>query len=500
MLALWSLLAGAGPLVDLAPCATPDRWVPVRPVARPAMDDPGERDERDAFGVLNSARSEHFVVRWGPREPTEAQVARLLTAFEDSWSVFVDELDHTRPFGTDTYRFNVYVGDSGGNAPPGFGAAGYYTVDEEGYPYVVVSGGVLLDPGYADITAAHEFYHAIQGSSLRYDYDPEGPAAWFWEASATWAATEVYAGGSYDALGATFLFGYAFLPHRRIELFDYPDSGATQEFHQYGAFVFPLHVADRLEDPMVVRDVWEVGGGGNDPLLALERAIDARGGDLEALWHDHIARNVTWDYPAGEAYREHVAFYEGQLPEGPDLVAARIPPQGTDVWVSGPSRLAPERFGSNTLVLSQPLDTTYTLRLEGEATGSAGTPARWGATVVLDRGDGAPEYLPLDMVDGRAEQVLQDLGDVQQLAVTVGVTTDGRPRTWASETYTYRYRLDQGTGDPGDPDDPDDPADPVAPGDPDEGARVGGCGCDGTGGGAAWLALAGLMALRRRRP
>lgn len=488
-------LAGAPDLPPVHPCATPRMWEPVvepRVPLRPPPPD-GERAERDAYVVPNSARSEHFVVRWGTTDPPSREmVNRLLDAFEDAWEVYIVGLDHSAPYGTDAYRFNVYVGDTGSGAPPGYGAAGYYSTDPEGWPMVSVSRATLDNPGYADITAVHEFYHAVQGSTRRFDYDPAGPAAWFWEATATWASTEVYDAPPYDTLSASFLFGYAFLPQRRLDFFDYPDTGALQEFHQYGAFIFPLHLDDRLDDPMLIRDVWEVPVAGNDPVAALRIKLDQRGEDFDALWLDHIARNVTWDYPSGRAYRDVLSTYAAYYPEASNIEAASLPRQGTDGWVAGPAGLGMERYGSNTLVLSMPRDGTYTLTLEGDEVGSAGTPAQFGATLVVEGRPGVVDrYTPVPFDGTTGQIVLDDLGDVTRVSVALGAWTDARSAAWSYETFPYRYRLAFEAADP---------MDPTDDGTGEEEEARAACGCTtGSAPGASFVPLLGLLVLARRR-
>lgn len=439
---LLSALAAAMPDV---PCGTPHFWAPVtaelpaRPADRlPPPDGTEEPADRDALGVPNVEFSEHFALRWGNAEWVSPEArARLLDAFELAWGVQIDELGHTRPFGTPQTRFNVYLGDTGDNAPPGYGTGGYYSADPEGWPMIVVSLSTLASPEFADITAAHEFYHAVQGATGRFDYDISGPAAWFWEATAVWASAVVFPD---EPLYASFLFGYAVFPHRPVNFFRYPSSGAIEEFYQYGAFIWPLYVADRLGSAQVIVEAWEAAHGLRDPLEALRLAVEVRGEDLDELWVEHIARNVNWDYGNGDVYRRHVASYS-YLAEHRNIEAASLPRQGLASIRSGPADLRPHRYGSNLLTMIGPRPGTYTLTIQGEPEGSSGSDARYAAVVVLDR-PGEPsryERVPFDQVTG--ELTLDGLERYSRMSVVVGAWTPELGRFWQTETFGYRYGL-----------------------------------------------------------
>ena len=47
---------------------------------------------------------------------------------------------------------NVYIGDTGGDIPSSYGAGGYYTIDGEGYPMMVIAKDILNDYEYLQIS------------------------------------------------------------------------------------------------------------------------------------------------------------------------------------------------------------------------------------------------------------------------------------------------------------------------------------------------------------
>lgn len=477
LILLLSLVAGAVPEV---PCATPQLYAEVVDPALALPPPPDGLGLRDAYGVPNVETSEHFALRFGnEREIPRADRERLLAAFEQAYEVEIVEMGHTRPYGFGEYYFNVYIGDTGSGAPSGAGAGGYYTPDAENWPMIVIAADSLYSADYTWNVAAHEFYHAIQGATNRFDYNINGPSAWFWEATANWASAIVHPDLPDHARN---LPGYAFFPHKRLNFFDYPDSGAITESYQYGAFIFPLHVSDRLGTWEPIRDVWEDEGTSQDPLTVMREKVEERGFDFDELWLDHVARNTIWDYPNGDVYRGYIANW-GRFDESRNVVAGSIPNLGTQGYVEGPSRLSLERYGSHTLTMRAPMEGTYTLTVQGDQRGTEGGAALWGGTVVITRLNQDPEYVPIDFEGARGELVLDDIDDASKVYVTVGVWTAGSSPRWGVENFEYSYQM---------------AFEPLP--EPVIEPEKGGCACDSTSPGMAWwlLPVAALL-LRRRR-
>ena len=149
------------------------------------------------------------------------------------------------------------------------------------YPMIVIAKQTVTDQDYMDFTIAHEFFHALQGRTNRYDYDEYGPGAWYWEATANWVESEVYPGSSGNA---GFLIGYTFFPHYPVNFFDYPDQGTLQEYHQYGAFIFPQHLTDIEADSTLIRSSWQDTSNENDPMEVLDSYLSSFGTTIEEAW------------------------------------------------------------------------------------------------------------------------------------------------------------------------------------------------------------------------
>jgi MYXO-CTERM domain-containing protein len=451
----------------------------------------GEREERDAYGEFpNEIEGEHFVVKWGDSGGVdEAGVEALLAAFENAWSVEVEEMGYPAPAYSDAYYFNIYVGDTGSGTPDGYGTSGYYNTDSDGYPMIVVAAETLSDPTWARGTATHEFFHSLQDVTDRYDYT--GESAWYWEATAMWMEGEVLDG--YEDYMA-FLYGYALLPELPVYFFDYPDTGALQEYHQYGAFIFPRYISEIAADWEVIRDSWVVDLDADTPQDAIATLLADRDIDFADTFGDYAAHNATWDYADGDRYAEWVDYYGDYYRADDHRIVADVDSDGTDGLVAAPDDTLPGRMAYNIVAVWRPGNDPLRVSFEGAAEGSRGSPADWRVTVVIDR-DGGPEYVPVPLAGDAGDVLVPAAVDADAVyLVAAAVPVNAR----ADETFAWSY------GFVPEPAAEDDTASdlPRTP-DVDGGdGKVAGCGCVSTGTppGALFTAFAGmgLLAARRR--
>ncbi|MFT5587745.1 MAG: hypothetical protein ACI9VR_005358 [Cognaticolwellia sp.] len=246
--------------------------------------------ERDSFGTENSTESEHLILRWdGSLDPALSQV--ILASGEESWQSLVVELGMAEPYGSSSYKLNIYLGDSGANAPRALGEA-YATVDGDGYPMVVLSPEAVSDWERGQVVLAHEFFHTLQDNSAApFDYAQESPGAWLFEATAVWAEAQVYPG---NADTARWTYGWSLRPQDSVDRFAFPSSGSLEEYRQYGAFLWVRFLSDQ-EGQALIPALW--GQGADDPRLALDHALD-----LESAWHDFALRGASWDFLEGARY------------------------------------------------------------------------------------------------------------------------------------------------------------------------------------------------------
>jgi MYXO-CTERM domain-containing protein len=445
-----------------------------------------EKMTRDPYDAPNAQETSNFVAYWGTEGSVSGgDVSDLLEAFELAWSHHIGTMGLPEPSGSDLYKFNVYIGDTGSGIPGSYGAGGYYTVDGDGYPMIVIALGSMDDMDWGITTAAHEFFHAVQHAAGAFATET---GSWFWEATATWVEAEVYPEIPYYA---AFLYGYAFLPHLPLSFFDYPDSGTLQESHQYGAFIFPRYLSEIVADWTLVRDAWIDGYGYSDPLDVLDDALVERGSDLYTTWGDFLARNTVWDYQDQDTYVWYLDYYEDWFEDDDHRIARSWYGAGDEAWFDA-SEVLPERFGSNTLVLRAPEAGTLRVEFQGDAQGSAGSAATWIARIVVDdSGDYTYGTLPLEGTSGGVDVPVT--GGEDAVYLVVGATCAHEEE---DEVFGYQARMwipDEGVDDTADVEDTAVTDDS-------------GCACSTPGTSprrGRGMALAGLLALavlRRRGP
>lgn len=479
------ILASLAALAAPFPCGTPmflPTFEPRPPIPDAPPRPPDEKAERDAYGSYpHSLFSTNFIVKWGNTGGvTLAEAQMLLDAMEVGWAVEIGEMGHPAPEGTDEYLFNIYIGDTGNNTPDGYGAGGYYNRDADGMPMIVIARQSVYYEEYVVEAAVHEFYHALQDRTGRYTYT--GDSAWYWEATAEWAGGEVLPD---NPTYAQFLYGYIFLPYLPVNFFDYPDTWALQEYHQYGAFIFPRFLTEHVATRALVVDSWIVPGDSNDPMEVLAAGLAAEGLSMPDVFAEFAAHNAVWDYADGVLYLQTVGEAESYWSD--IYIADSVGRDGTDGWNEPASALLPGPFSYNVVTSPKPESGGLTFAFEGGAEGDRGAAADWRVIVVRER-LGGPEYLPMTLVDGAGELYVEDAGgDGNYAMVIVSAGSEGRE----GEVFGYRFSVV-----------PDVPPGAGTSDDTDEAPEATGCGCAsgrGASGLAALIALAWLGPRRRRR-
>jgi MYXO-CTERM domain-containing protein len=442
-----------------------------------------DKQIRDTYDLPNSVETDNFIGWWGDgASVSRHDVEDMLDAFEEGWIHLVDTMELPPPEDSATYKFNVYIGDSGSGAPSAYGNAGYFWYDSAGQPLIVMALSSLHDPEWRDTTAVHELFHAVQAATGNY---ATSSGSWLWEASSTWVEGEIYPESPYYA---AFLFGFAFLPHLPLDFYDYPDTGTLQEYHQYGAFIFPRYLSEIAFDWGIMRDVWLEGSPGGDPISVFGQLMADMGADFDELWADFIAHNAAWDYVDGDTYGWYLDFYADYYDDY--RLAGYHVNEGARAW-QAPTRRLPEAYGAQTIQLRYPSDGTLHLELALEETGSAGSEATWWVTLVREGFE--LDYERLEVVDGLVEHSVEGVGEETSIYLVLGPTNTQRR---SGETFGYSYRLwvEVEGAETGAPDDTGD-----GPGT----EKPGGCACSGQGPVAPvaglGLGVLGLVGLRRRR-
>ncbi|MEO9325502.1 MXAN_6640 family putative metalloprotease [Nocardioides sp. C4-1] len=293
-------------------------------LARPGLGDDGDslaesllarptHRARDPYGdgyTVPSTKtcSRHFCVHHvtsttdAPARPSWP--ATTLAVLEDVWRHHVERLGYRPPApdgrrGGDA-RFDVYLKDVGSR-----GVYGYCAPERRvtGKPKQA-SGFCVLDNDFARsqygraprqslrVTAAHEFFHAVQ---FAYDF-AEDP--WLLESTATWME-ERYA-DDVDDNRAYLRFGQLARP--RVPLDRFEPTG----YAHYGNWPFWEYLGQRFGTD-VVRQVWRRAGTGglpdDDSAQALRHVLAKRGG-LPRVFADYASGNTVpaRTYPEGSVY------------------------------------------------------------------------------------------------------------------------------------------------------------------------------------------------------
>jgi hypothetical protein len=291
-------------------------------LARPTQGD--DDPYGDGYTVGSKRRcTPKICIHWVPTSadapPSGRWVTRSLRTMKSVWAKEVGKLGYRRPLpdgrrgGND--KFDVYLSDVGSKGLYGYCAPEF---TKPGYQRLA-SGYCVLDNDFSrtqfgakpssslKVTAAHEFFHAVQ---FAYDYleDP-----WMMEATATWME-ERYADGVND--------NRQYLP--KSQLFetwtplDTFDPGSTV---QYGNWVFFEYLSKRFGQG-VVRKIWKQSGafkgdGKTYSTDAVKRVLPRRT-SFKKVFSQFSSANITpsRSYPEGRFWPTPYLTSQGTLGRG----------------------------------------------------------------------------------------------------------------------------------------------------------------------------------------
>lgn len=460
--------------------------------ALPPEPPPGDQlENREALdGVVGSVDSAHFSYRWAADAvPSAARQEQVLDALEAAWAVQFDELGFPPPPGTSAYRFNVYEGSDGlaadGRPLPLSVGAAFTFLDPDGWPAIVIGPAAweteawLVDeegtvPGeYIGAVLSHELQHASQVASATWTGEAH---RWMTESLSEYAAWHVWP-GTFSLRQS--LVGHVLAPHLAWEWADpayYAGSRRSADplpegleaLHFYGGYTLLLTLEARFGAAWVVD--WGTDAG--DAAAALDR-LDALLAAEGVATADLLAE--TWG-----RIRSGDLDDAGWMPEAfrlpldaSELVVGYAPIAGTlvaeGVWRGPEGEALPQRYGAHRWRMEAP-PATVEIRLEGDPSGSAGTPTDWRVVVVTESADGASTWSTV------SPPAALNLTDAAALELLVVPAADAYV---VGEVFDYRLSL----------------AEPAV-------ASADGCGCAAARGGAAWPVLPALIPLlvwRRRR-
>ena len=394
-------------------------------LARPTQ---GPNDPNDDGYTVESRRtcSKRICLHWVPSTndapPSRAWVDRNLAVMKRTWAREVGKLGYRRPVkdgsrgGND--KFDVYLKDVGSE-----GFYGYCAPERRrpGHKWQA-SGYCVLDDDFARsqfgarpshslrVTAAHEFFHAVQ---FAYDY---GEDRWLMEASATWMEERV--ADDVNDNRQYLRHGQVSQPGDPLDLFN------PQGFDQYGNWVFLEFLSQRY-GVGVVRRIWnESTGSWRNYSLKAVKAVLPRSTSFRETFRAYAAANTM----AGRSYSE------GRSWPAPGVAASHTlrPDQRS---ASGAVRI--DHLASRTVVVKPADDLTgrrWTLRLRVDGPARGSSPA---AYVLVHKAGGkvARKAVVLDR-GGEGQKVFRFESRSVRKATVVLANASTRSDCWEQDT-TY---------------------------------------------------------------
>src|SRR4030066_694848 len=302
------------------------------------------------------------------------------------------QLEYSPPAGTDMYLYDVYIANTrdnitgnGDDLAPSLGynyVRLYVTYCDKNYSQICKDDNspesysyIILNSVYPDdltmkISAAHEFFHAIQFSYPSIDewwLTPEDH--WWIEATATWMEE-----GVYDESNHYYSRARLWLRSPELSL---KNTGRSYSGHVYGDVIFILYLTDvYLKNREFVRDVWasdESGIAAINNVLAADKYGNA---DFESAFRGFVALNAVADI--GEAY----GGYEEGKQYGRAAVTGKHGVYPAISSVSSSS--APHELGSNYIHFLPPGNDNNKLTINFDGTDRI----NWAAMLVKVRSDG----------------------------------------------------------------------------------------------------------------
>jgi hypothetical protein len=277
----------------------------------------------------------HTCVHWstsGANSATDAWAKKTLDYLSTVWRKEVGKLDYRAPLkdgdhGGNT-KLDVYLKDVGGQ-----GVYGYTSPEYGGKEPRTASAFLVLDNDFARaefgtrpekalrVTAAHEFFHAVQ---FAYDFREDG---WIMEATATWMEEQV--ADDVNDNRQYLDFGQLGAPHDPLDLFNPVGVG------QYGQWIY-FQYLQQEHGRSIVRKIWTaLQGRTHWSVEVLETAIDD---SFDSQYAGFVAANLLPSpfYAEGAGY---LASYDTStsLDAGPPLTKAVT----LDHLTYSPRRVAP---------------------------------------------------------------------------------------------------------------------------------------------------------------
>jgi hypothetical protein len=316
----------------------------------------------DTFGT------EHFIIHYTTVGPDSVYhphidslpgipkyVSDVAGIFEHVWRFEIDTLGYRMPpadFGVGgDDRYDVYLENLGP------GVYGYTTSDSIFFrngvyvatSYIEIENDFYGFPRYetnpllaAKITAAHEFFHAVQVSYDAEEFEDIGKP-WWEEASSTWMENVVY-----PEIKDYLQYLFSFFQYPWVGLGSFINSYPLI-FHPYASCIWPIYMTKRFNDLDLMRQIWTICGQvpGYNTFPATNTVLNDHGSNLAGAFLEF----ETWNFQTGPILADTVHYYtDGRL----------YPAADTTLFIadlaSGPYSIpttthSPQQFATNYIVI-----------------------------------------------------------------------------------------------------------------------------------------------------
>ena len=335
----------------------------------------------------------HYVTSTSDRA-TSAWVDKTLKVMKKVWQREVGDLGYRAPLSDGALpssrnggngKFDVYLADVGADLLYGYCSADFVLRKDRTRAggYCVLDNDFSKDqyggkPGKTlAVTAAHEFFHAIQ---FGYDYYED---RWFMESTATWVE-ERFADGVND--NRQYLaFGQVAAPDTSLDLFE------RGGFAHYGNWPFWEHLSERYGDA-IVRRTWTTARGSTYSTRAVEKVLEDRGGFAKRLAAFSAANLTPGDsYPEGD-------HWPAAEPEATWTFGRRTAPRSDEVDVDHMASASYVAVPDATLTSEGFGGAPYRLRLTVDGPRAKTSPTAW---LVVRTVDGEWRSEQVDLVSAR---------------------------------------------------------------------------------------------------
>ena len=330
-----------------------------------------------------------------PQDGIPDYINYLGDIFEYVWDYEVELLNFNEPL-TDNGRggddrLDVYLTNLGS------GVYGY-TVPDPDSDYYQMPGYIEIDNDFAGtqyggslvtvlqaarVTAAHEFFHAVQYGydETEFDYDnindPNSYKPWWLEATAVWMEDVVYDDVNDYLSYLPFFFGF---PHMGLATFSYVYG--PRAYHPYGACVWPIYLSEKYPESIensIIKQIWE--GCATVPGYNLPEVTDSILRGKSSSFEKSFLEFAVWNTKVGEYADPDSSYDEGELFPFPDT-SVGVGTLSSIPLEFGGIGIPPEHIGANYIVISTTYDSGgVRIDFDGEDLADAG----WHVAVVGHR-------------------------------------------------------------------------------------------------------------------